>query len=246
MSNDNRHPAGTSLGGQWAPGSASEIEADEDFPTSPLLDDISDDQVRSLARNFPDDDLYAYASDVSESESFDFDEAKEASIEFSDQMSSLALTHRDIDKDSYDKSLADYKQARESVSDYDFDAQAVVKNQRDAADRIHERLFGDSGDILARERKASSRAMKRLLDEDGESGVDQALNGELSDDDAALVSENIADSAARAQDIHRRNDPYGAERFKSFYAKAKTGNQGIATQAKSYRILKNTLERISR
>lgn len=29
MSNDNRHPAGTSLGGQWAPGSASEVDIEE-------------------------------------------------------------------------------------------------------------------------------------------------------------------------------------------------------------------------
>lgn len=29
MSNDTRHPAGTSLGGQWAPGSASEVDTDD-------------------------------------------------------------------------------------------------------------------------------------------------------------------------------------------------------------------------
>lgn len=29
MSNDSRHPAGTSLGGQWAPGSASEVDVDD-------------------------------------------------------------------------------------------------------------------------------------------------------------------------------------------------------------------------
>lgn len=32
---ENRHPAGTSLGGQWAPGSASEIDLDEDFTPPP-------------------------------------------------------------------------------------------------------------------------------------------------------------------------------------------------------------------
>lgn len=44
MSMDNRHPAGTSVGGQWAPGSSSEVETDDDFDPEP-------DPARGLSQN---------------------------------------------------------------------------------------------------------------------------------------------------------------------------------------------------
>lgn len=39
---ENRHPAGTSIGGQWAPGSASEVEDSLETPETHRIDDIDD------------------------------------------------------------------------------------------------------------------------------------------------------------------------------------------------------------
>lgn len=47
MSNSNRHPGGTSVGGQWAPGSATEVELDDVFEADedlPLRDLGADDE----------------------------------------------------------------------------------------------------------------------------------------------------------------------------------------------------------
>lgn len=67
--NENRHPAGTSLGGQWAPGSAAEVDditasvaddwiiVDEDDPA--VLD--GDDVLSSVEVSRLDDDLYVHA-----------------------------------------------------------------------------------------------------------------------------------------------------------------------------------------
>lgn len=247
---ENRHPAGTSLGGQWAPGSAAEIDSDDDFSApTPLVERVSASETGSLVRSYPRGDLYADVSDMSSSKSeydYEFDEMQDASGRFSSEMNSFSLTHRAIDPEGHAQSRSDYEKVNESVGDYEYDSQQVIRNQVEAADRIHDRVFGDSGAILSRERAASSAATKRLLDDDGESGIDQAINGELDSDDEALVSEGISDAVVRAQAAHRENDAYSAEDLRHFYAKAGNEHQGIKAQAKAYRMLKETLMRRSR
>lgn len=54
--NTSRHPAGTSLGGQWAPGSAGEVEDTDDYfehQLAPVTDPAS---AQATLRRFPDED----------------------------------------------------------------------------------------------------------------------------------------------------------------------------------------------